>query len=217
MREPRRARGSRRCPPRVRLCPTAAPTPAPAPQGESSNSPAGDGERETYCCFFSAAHVPQLAKCRLMKFQANAAACHPVPRLQASATDARPHRATRRRQRCERPSQEKSRSPLSWRPEEKRPEGHPLLASGGHGAPRLRGTDRLSPPHGDRPGLGGSAPGRVSRLLPAAIRPSWRGYHPLWLRSGGEAAGETQVCGGAAVVRSGAGSGGGRAGPCREP
>lgn len=80
--EPRRAKGSCHYPPRVRLCPAASPAPAPAWQEGSSNSPASDGEGETHRCFLSAAHVPRLAKCRLMKFHANAPACHPVPRLQ---------------------------------------------------------------------------------------------------------------------------------------
>lgn len=108
----RQPRGSRRCPPRVRLCPAAAPAPAPAPQGGSSNSPARDGEGETSCCFLSAAHVPQLAKRRLVKFHTNAPAWHSVPRLQPPPrTPGHPGLQEGGSGGETRPSHEKSRSP----------------------------------------------------------------------------------------------------------
>lgn len=182
LRQPRRARGSRRCPPRVRLCPAAAPAPAPAPQGGSSSSPARGGEGKTSCCFLSAAHVPQLAKHRLVKFHTNAPAWHSVPRLQP------PPRTPGH------PGLQEGGSSGETEPRE---EPQPPLREVGGKAPRGAGSPSAAraPCRGSQPrcfalrraialpshttlrlarcqlGRRDSPPGRVSRLLPAAIHP----------------------------------------------
>ena len=181
----RQPRGSRRRPPRVRLCPAAAPDPAPAPQGGSSNSPASDGEGETYCCFLSAAYVPQLAKCRLMKFHASAPACHPIPRLQPPPrTPGHPGLQEGSSGGKTEPREEPEPPLTEVGGKAPRGAGSPAAAARPGALPRLGAavrrvpqSDRLSQPHGPPPrrcqlALGGSAPGRVSRLLPAAIQPA---------------------------------------------
>lgn len=138
--------GSRRCPPRVRLCPAAAPAPAPAPQGGSSNSPARDGEGET-CCFLSAAHVPQLAKRRLVKFHTKRSRLTFRPEASASAAHARSPRAAGGRQRWGDRATRRAGAPLSGRSRERPPEGQALPPPPGRpAAARSRGAPRYAEP-----------------------------------------------------------------------
>lgn len=102
MRDPRRASGSA----------PAAPAPARAPQRGHCNSPASDGEGETYCCVPSAAHGPQLAACRLTKFRATAPDGHPVPGLQPPPRSPRAARRGRRGKRSHCSSEPAEPSPF---------------------------------------------------------------------------------------------------------
>lgn len=233
MREPRRTRGSRPCPPRLQLCRAASPVPAPAPQVGSSNSPAGDGE--TYCCFLSSAHVPQLTKCRLIKFHAKLPRLSSRSKLSASSADARsPRTAERRRLRKDGAT---------------RRAGAPSYGGWGESAPRGRLSLRRRPP-GRPAALPPCAASRRATVFPSrtALRlagASWgmaaqprggrvgcspqpsapRGAHGrdrCGTRRGGEAAGGTQVCrrcaaGGGASCAGALRGCGGRAGTCKEP